>query len=153
MSRPILLGMNNPLSDEPRHALAPYPENSAGWRLWQMLRVRRPDLLRADYLRAFDRRNLVAGREWCAAQARAAAHSFTLGDSCRGRTILVLGEDVRRALGLPRQLIHPQEVCGASWRQLPHPSGRNLWYNHPTHRLLAGLLLEELYEQAAVPRE
>ncbi len=147
MSRVVLLAMNNPLHDDPRHALA--PPTPQGHRLWEMLHAVRPDLCRADYLRAFDRRNLVAGREWSGREAVAAVSLFTAPP---GSTVVVLGSLVAAAFGLRRELVHPQGgVPGGPhehlvFRQLPHPSGRNLFYHHPTHRLLAGLLLAELYE-------
>lgn len=155
--KPVLLAMNNPHRTEAKYALFPSPAGSAGGRLCGMLRAVRPDLFRADYLRAFDRRNLVQG-PWSARKAALqATHWREMWEgvsSRRGFTpglleVLVLGEGPRVALGLPKQLLHPIERGGVVYRQLPHPSGRCLWYNHPTHRLLAGLLLEELYEQAS----
>ena len=68
-----------------------------------------------------------------------------------GRTIVLLGNAVReafsRALGgsLPPVLIHPQTVGGCTWRQIPHPSGRNLYYNAEANRKVVELLMEELY--------
>ena len=61
-----------------------------------------------------------------------------------GATIVVLGQQVARALGLPPGLIHPVVIGGVTWRQVPHPSGRNLWYNVAEHRTIVGVLLEEL---------
>jgi hypothetical protein len=141
--------MNNPLSTDPRHALAPYPAGSAGHRLWRMLQAVRPELFRADYLRAFDRRNLLPGLEWSAARAREAVRGLELP---RGSTVVVLGDEVRRALSLERCLVHPRhspdfpEEDAPVFRQLPHPSGRNLFYNSPAHRLIAGLLLSDLFD-------
>lgn len=140
--RPILLAMNNPYSDDPRHALYPHPVGSAGHRLWQMLRARVPTVTRHSYIRDFDRRNLVQARQWSALAARQAADSLVA--SVQGRVVLVLGSDVRNILGLEPQLVHPIEDRGVTWRQLPHPSGRNLWYNSAENREVAGMLLEEL---------
>lgn len=142
-TRPVLLGMNNPLSSDPEHALYPHPPGCTGWRLWDMLQERVPGVTRGQYLRAFDRRNLVDGRSWSREQARTRAESLVL--EMRGREVVVLGEDPRSALGLPKLLIEPQELWGATWRQIPHPSGRNLWYNEPEHRLMVAVLLEQLY--------
>lgn len=137
--------MNNPHSSNPNHALYPHPPRVAGWRLWQMLEARRP-VGRAAYLRAFDRRNLVMGRLWSVELARVSAAEMRPG--LAGRTVLLLGVEVRRAFGIPPLLLHPQEVGGVIWRQLPHPSGLCRWYNDPDNRGVAGMLLEELYDSA-----
>lgn len=135
--------MNNPLSERPEHALFPYPQGSTGWRIWQMLKSRLPDVSRVDYLRGFDRVNLINSREWDAAEAWAAAEH--LPSLYRGRTIVVFGEAVRKALELPKELVHPVQRRGCTWRMLPHPSGRCRWYNDPAQTALAAALLEELY--------
>lgn len=54
----------------------------------------------------------------------------------RGTTVLVLGEEVRAAFGLPRLLIHPLTRDGVTYRQIPHPSGRTRFYNDPDCRAL-----------------
>lgn len=146
--RPILLAMNNPLSSNPCYALAPFPAGSAGHRLWRLLEARRPDLYRKNYMDAFDRRNLLPGRTWDQREANRLGSNLYLDLAGSGSLVLVLGEGPRRALGLPRKLIHPVAVNGCVFRQLPHPSGRCRWYNDPTNRLLAGMLLEELYENS-----
>lgn len=147
--RVIILGMNNPLSEDPRHALAPYPAGSAGHRLWRLLADRRPGLLRMDYMARFDRRNLVPGKKWIARGAALLGAALARELADKGRVVLVLGEEPRVALGLEKQLIHPFVGLGGTvWRQLPHPSGRCLWYNDPANRLLAGMLLEELYDRS-----
>lgn len=143
--RPVLIGMNNPVSQAPGHELYPHPDGCTGHRLWSMLRERLPHVSRRDYLDSFDRRNLVTGAVFYRAEARAAAERTYAELWGSGRTVVLLGEQVRRAFGHPRLLLHPQENGGCTWRQLPHPSGRNLWYNDPQHRKLAGVLMEELY--------
>ncbi len=85
-----------------------------------------------------------------------------------GRTIVLLGSAVREAFhyvlsdvpsvhindavwfgeptgGLPPVLVHPQQAAGCTWRQIPHPSGRNRWYNEPKNVKVVELLMEELY--------
>jgi len=139
----VLLGMNNPVSSRPEHALFPYPPGCTGYRVWQLLRTRMPDVSRSDYLSGFDRVNLIHSRTWDKA---AALHSARrLPSLYQGRTILVFGAAVRDALGLPEVLIHPVHKDGCEWRQLPHPSGRCRWYNDPDCAALAAALLEELY--------
>jgi hypothetical protein len=141
--RAILLGMNNPVSPKPEHALYPYPPNCTGWRLMKLLETRVPGITRYDYLNGFERVNLVNSKTWSKEEARRAAKR--LPSLYRGRTIVVLGGAVRDALELPAVLIHPVRKDGCVWRQLPHPSGRCRWYNDPECATLAATLLEELY--------
>ncbi len=56
-----MIGMNTPLSDDPGFDLYPYPEGSAGGHFWKLLPEGTP---RAQYLAAFERRNLLRAREW-----------------------------------------------------------------------------------------
>jgi hypothetical protein len=145
--RPVLLGMNNPVSSRPEHALFPYPPNCTGWRVLEMLRSRVPTVTRSQYCAAFDRRNLLDAKVWKTDDAREAAQHFLDLDVPKliGRTVLVFGAQPRRLLGLPELLLHPQTMHGVTWRQLPHPSGRNRWYNDARHKAAAAMLLEELY--------
>jgi hypothetical protein len=121
-----------------------------------------------QYLETFERRNLVRAVEYDRVVARARAHEVVTELRGSGRTVVLLGNSVREAFhyalgntptqrvgtaewfgetqgGLPPLLVHPQEVVGCTWRQVPHPSGRNLWYNDPENRKVVELLLEELY--------
>lgn len=142
--KPLLLGMNNPLSDDPGFDLYPYPEGSTGWRLWQML----PEgTTRKHYLESFDRRNLLRARAWDSRAARAAAEVIL--PELSGRLVIVLGTQVRIALGLTASepLAYHPIVRGAqefAWVALPHPSGRNFWYNDPVNRAAASLVLGKL---------
>lgn len=140
--RPVLLAMCNPHSVRPEHALYPYPPGCSGWRLWKLLESR-TGATHEDYLRAFDRVNLVPLREWDEEVARRRAPGMLR--EMEGREVVVLGTRVRAALGVPPLLVHPQDHAGATYRQLPHPSGRCLWYNDPENRRIAAVLLEELY--------
>jgi hypothetical protein len=148
-TRPVLLAMNNPVSSRPEHALVPYPPGCTGWRILEMLRERLPDVTKSQYLEAFDRRNLVDGKEWLPGEARDRAVEVI--QELRGREVVVLGAATRKIIGLPELLVHPLQWKGATWRQLPHPSGRNLWYNDRTCRMLASCLLAELYESTVQP--
>lgn len=142
--------MNNPLSADPEHALFPSPSGCTGWRLWRMLHER-TGASKTQYLRAFDRRNLLNRRTWQTTDARSAACRFLTQDCGRipaGTTIVVLGAETARALGLDAPLVDPTGDMSLTWRRLPHPSGRNLWFNNPNNKLVASLLLEELYERS-----
>lgn len=165
MHKPILIGMNNPVSTRPGHELYPLPEGCTGNRLWKMLHQRTGASM-SQYRDTFERRNLVRGLEYDRLRARARAHEMVCELRGSGRTVVLLGNAVREAFnfclrgsgtlfepepggtssdGLPPLLVHPQEAGGCTWRQIPHPSGRNLFYNSEKNREVVALLLEELY--------
>lgn len=139
--------MNNPLSSDPRYALAPYPVNVTGWRIWQMLHEH-TGCHRSEYMRAFDRRNALSARHWDFNAAREQCRGLV--ESLRNRKLVVLGRDTLSALGL-RGTVPPlewQHDGSLQWCYMPHPSGLNLWYNDDLHRVAAGLRLEQLYEES-----
>lgn len=147
--KPLLLGMCNTLSDDPEYDLYPYPEGSAGWRLWKML----PEgTARKQYLDAFDRRNLLRVREWNSRAAKRAGR--VLLPELRGRLVVVLGMEVRVSLGLEQAA--PLDVrqsyvdsCGfvfeIVWVAFPHPSGHNRWFNEPNNYEAARLLFARIF--------
>lgn len=142
--KPILLGMANPHSDDPALALAPDPPGSAGWRLWKMLSDHR-GVERDEYLARFDRRNLLPGRDWDAGAAAVAGRGFVSALK-PGSAVVVLGQEAWRALGLglkPKPA-SSRRASSSRWIYLPHPSGRNLWYNDALNRWTAAALLAEL---------
>lgn len=145
IGRPVLLGMNNPLSDDPRHALAPYPERSTGHRLWAMLN-QQCGAGRSEYMAAFDRREASERKLWRPEDAKKNAPALI--KSLAGREVVVLGHSVKDALELWALGIgKPLVAHGVLWRFMLHPSGRSPAYNQPEVRLYAMLLLEELYER------
>lgn len=93
-----------------------------------------------EYLTAFDRRNLLTSMEDNPAEA-AERFKSTLE---KGDQVVLLGEAVRRSLDLPKMLIHPLTVDGITYRQIPHPSGRNRFYNDPALKFLVGDMLKSL---------
>jgi hypothetical protein len=101
-----------------------------------------------DYIRVFDRMNLLGQRTWNATAARRAAPAIL--ERLEGRTVMVLGEAVRAALGLPRSPVmtwRPHSVM-RRWCTVPHPSGLNRWYNDPVNRVAVVLMMEEMYLRA-----
>lgn len=150
MTRPVLVGMNNPLSDDPEYALFPYPVGSTGHRIYSMLQLLRPATTRGDYCRAFDRRNVLNARLWSDAEAKVqgARLRSALQRSRGDRVVVVFGAKAWQAMDLPAHApyVLPCALDGVLWRRLPHPSGRGRWYNETEHRLVLGLLLEELID-------
>ena len=142
--RPILIGQNNPVSLKPGHELYPLPKGCTGNRLWQMLAERTGATMR-QYVDAFERRNLVVAQRFDRQVAKANAALIYAELWGSGRTVVLLGQEVVRAFGIPPVLLHPQVIGGTTWRQIPHPSGLNRWYNDAENVRLVGLLLEELY--------
>lgn len=129
------------------------------YRLWKMLHTRTGASM-PEYRDTFERRSLVCGLEWDRLAARARAYEMFVELRGSGRTVILLGNSVREAFhfvlqnevhgstnGLPPVLVHPQVIGGCTWRQVPHPSGRNLWFNDAANVKLVELLMEELYNE------
>lgn len=142
----VLLGMTNPYLGR---ALAPHPPGCAGWRLQQM-----SGLTREDYERGFDKMNLLRGR-WSRSAARRAG-SKMVARLC-GRTVVVLGAETWRALAVgPRPepgaalVLSEDKITTTTWHYLPHPSGRNLWYNDSKNRAVALRLICKLVNRKLV---
>lgn len=152
--KPLLIGENNPVSLRPGHELYPLPEGCAGNRLWHMLsdahrRRRGKILLPSRYLAAFERRNLVRAKSFDARTARAMALEMQMELFGSGRRIVCLGRKVQHAFSLPPlQPLEMATIGGSRWYAVPHPSGRNLWYNDEANRAAVGDLLLGLMEEA-----
>lgn len=143
---PVLIGMYNPHSANPRSALLPFPKGSAGYRLRDILNAHRP-ITRCKFMAEFDRRNVLDDVVWDRAAALAS------GDRLRreliGRRVLVLvlvlGVEAVRALRLP--VANPQFTWFHSrefdfhWAWAPHPSGLSRAYNDPENRLRLAAIL------------
>ena len=120
--RPLLVGESNPYSLDPRHALLPWPTGAAGDRLRSIL-----GLTERQYLRAFDRANLVLGERWSLPAAReGAAHLMRQRPTTA--PIVLLGRRVAAAFGASDY--RSFTTCGRLYL-LPHPSGRCLAWNEP----------------------
>lgn len=149
--KPVIVGeAPSPSATRPVSPLFPFPTRSAGARLWRMT-----GLSRADYMRGFHRVNLlpVYGRHWSASDARWAAHNLIGSRLLDERAVVFLGKRVWLAFG-GREDAEPlvwYAACVPAFRPacvalVPHPSGRNRWYNDELQagaavnfmRLLAG---------------
>jgi hypothetical protein len=162
--KPVLVGMNNPYRSEPEYALYPYPERSAGGRLYEMFveaheRAFNQDVPghRHTYLNAFDRRNVLSLPKWTAAEAR--RQGAALVRALPGRRVVVLGRQTAKAMGLPitdwfeprTEVVVDGDVhTKLTFWLLPHPSGMNQMYNDPAVRARAGDLLLTLHQQTGL---
>lgn len=155
--RPVLLGMNNPLSSDPRHALYPYPARSAGANL-----MRIAGIPRSRWLDLFERRNVLPGAQWTHAAARSAGR--VLRDELHERCVIILGSEVCEVVWPEALMSRPYQwqrhqtrsggvfgTLGGWWARLPHPSGRCRDWNSDWHRAAARVFFEELDD--AVARE
>lgn len=172
--RPVLVGMNNPLSADPEYALAPFPTNCTGWRLWKMMSDAAeadglPAVRRQQYMDDFRRVNVLNGRAWNAAEARVGAAA--LAPSLADRIVIVVGVATLKALRLPRptewcQWIEssPQDRGGLlfgggdvdptfRYTLIPHASGLCHEYNDPAMRLRVGRLLLDVATEATTDVE
>jgi hypothetical protein len=148
-NRPMILGMNNPLSDAPEHALYPLPAGCTGSRLFGILKLVWPEIGFRDYLRSYERRNLVVGQAWSAVAGRIAADVLREEIAKRRsvQQIAVLGAQTWAAIHGHRDdtpVLASLRVSNIVWNRLPHPSGRNPWYNVEENRLAAARLLLSL---------
>lgn len=146
--KPIIIGLHNPYSDNPKYALVPYREGSSGHRLWKTTQMPQ-----AVYINGFDRRNLSPIADPSSKDLKRFAKTM---DIPTGSTVILLGHDVLRAFvgsGRPLKpiLIHPQVHDGVTWRWLPHPSGRSTKYNDPVFRMLVGMTLSNVLIPALGP--
>jgi len=96
-------------------------------------------MTRDEYLANFRRLNLLPFGHWCPIKAR--VRGLRIQRSLRG-TVIVLGKETWRALGLPRvNFFERVQTELAEFVLLPHPSGRNLIYNYPRNRERARRIL------------
>lgn len=123
--KPVILGMNSKTGE----ALGLLPTTGAGARLWRCT-----GFTLREYLDSFDRMNLLEEPEWDRNAAKESAKRVR--ERLRGRTVIVLGSQAWTALSLSKRL--PFDPCetseGTRWFLLPHPSGKNLWYNEEANR-------------------
>lgn len=153
--RPVVIGMNNPRGADPRFALHPLPRHCAGGRLWRMLNEATGIGMR-EYVEAFDRVNLVDG-SWRATAARERASQ--LRTWLVGRRAVLLGRQVQEAFRIDAApLSEIAETVSVVPRFetvfycIPHPSGRNLWYNDHANREAAKAFLARVYLECLVER-
>jgi len=115
-----LIGESNPYSDDPRYALYPLPERASGGRLCRIL-----GLTSRDYLRTFERRDLLSTARWSVPQARVAAAAL-LHEVGAGDALVLCGGKVAAAFGFEYAALAAHTTAtGHAALVIPHPSGLN----------------------------
>jgi len=133
--RPLLVGISNPYAGRPGfshvEALYPLPIGCTGHRVFSML-SEAGNFTRQQYLAAFARTNLD--------------ESDFRSKLERARTVVCLGATVWADLDLPSSvpLLGWAVEDRRRYCRVPHPSGRNYWYNRPSNRAAVGALLADL---------
>lgn len=145
--KPILVGQAPGPNTKPEAALFPHPKTSAGGRLCRLTKLRR-----REYLERFERVNLLTqfpgaiqnGDAFPLSKARPAAQA--LEQMFRGRDVILVGRLVATAFGR-RELPFFEWTHDPLWNYwtavIPHPSGRNHWYNNPENWARAELWWEK----------
>jgi hypothetical protein len=120
----IILGMNYP-KEGGGEPLEIDVIGSSGWRLFCV-----SGMTAKVYSICFERRNLVAEHQWDDAKAKIAAEAFFKEMIGTRRKIICLGRPVWDAFGwMTIDWCESLSIAGCEWFLLPHPSGRNRWYN------------------------
>lgn len=149
-TRPMLIGMNNPLSSDPEHSLYPHPPGCTGHRIYQMLSGEVPGYTDEQYLVEWDRRNLIGGRAWPKGPGqrqtlRLAAQPFLTELRDSQRSVVLMGAEVQAAFEVRLPPLSREWARMGFWVcTMPHPSGLNRWFNEGDNarraaKFLAGL--------------
>lgn len=162
--RTLLIGQAPGPNTDPELPLFPVPRTSAGGRLQEMM-----GLTRGEYLATFERVNLLykfPGRhkrddKFPLAHARLAARAMK--PLLAGRDVVLVGRNVATAFELEadffdwvewpvrRRCVVTRDPGTCRVAVVPHPSGRNHWYNKPENRELARAFWEDHLKKVADP--
>ena len=150
----LLVGVDNPLSKDPRFALEPYCAGSTGWHIVTLIGEMVPGYTPIDYLADFERVCLYPtgharnGKGKIAADRAMADWCFLLAQSMQQSDIVLLGLRVRAAFDhivtLPDQDVCVAEFDGIRIHAIPHPGARGQFYTDPLIRELVGIRLASL---------
>jgi hypothetical protein len=137
---PLLIGQAPGPNTDPTLPLFPVPSTSAGGRLASFM-----GLTRGEYLVSFDRINLLqdfpgkTGRDDKFPMTKAKIAAAAIKPLLRDRVVILVGRNVANAFGLEAEF--HSWVEGLHYCRLmavvPHPSGRNHWYNKQEHKQIA----------------
>jgi hypothetical protein len=113
--RPVILGMCNPNGGEP------WEDGVTTRRLVSMIG--------RECFESFDLDNVLRQERWSKIEAR--RRKTSIREKLRGRTVVVLGNEVWQALSLPKAswFCMATTADGTRWWRVPHPSGRSTTYN------------------------
>lgn len=169
MQELVLIGEAPGRQAERCYPLFPYPPRSAGARLYRMSPFNDGMCAgMAAYVCATHRLNLLPecpDESWPARQARAQARNLLRSGLLQRRRTILCGRRVAEAffreafssdldyepltwyrlLATPR-VGQPKEECMAHVGYIPHPSGRNRWYNDPDNKRAAEEFLREAFD-------
>ena len=154
----ILVGIAPARKGEEGQPLSALASQSTGRKIADLLGI-----APVEYMKSFDRVNVcpfprpstIKPTEWTAAAENLA------GSLLRGRRVILLGPNVAACFGITRlnfdflswREAQPSRVTNClgyvagrsapfSWAVLPHPSGRNRWYNDEKNRRAAREFLQ-----------
>lgn len=160
--QPVIVGIAPARAGDEGQPLSAIAPQSTGRKIADMLGMEP-----LAYMRAFDRVNVcpfpqestIKPKEWTAAAENLA------GSLLRGRRVILLGPNVAECFGMRRDLFRyclwyessspTKGIAGFragkmtlpfSWAVLPHPSGRNRWYNEDKNKEEAIRFLRELVQ-------
>ena len=160
--RIILIGLNNPLSEKPGDALAPFPSlHPSGHKLFEMLREVDQHFTLDDYFESFERYNLWPGRDLPVGSGTTALlrrEGRRLLRICvkSTRCVVCFGSQVWSSVVMrtPPSWFEYQFKMGSQFWYLPNPSIRNRLYNdHERRHRTAQVLLNLVAQEQRVARE
>ncbi len=140
----LLVGMDNPQSSDPRHALFPHPPGCAGHRLWQIMQEVEPVVTRGMYQNIV-KTNLFSIGPYIKELAPMAGELLRRQIAVAGWHAVMLGNNAADAVMPGMRVAYP----AMTWRPLgagkmawiPHLSGRNHDYNDEKFRKTVGKFL------------
>ena len=98
---------------------------------------------RAEYCRRFRRINLLRSRRWNLAEARLNL-KVVMSAIPEGSEVILLGKDVQRVFRVRTEPMAKTKSRGVLFHSVPHPSGRNLFYNIEKNKRTVGRLMSRL---------
>ncbi len=143
MSEPVLIGAapgRHPRHDPDKHALFPHPPNCAGARLRKMMGLSLGQYCSIERCNVFREYPGPAsgGKGDAFPMARARELAEAMWPDLYGRTIMLVRQGVARAFRMwPCDLLTWEHKKAWSICVMPHPSGRNRWWNDPENRARA----------------
>lgn len=98
----------------------------------------------SDYLALTERRNIFQEPvEWSRVEAKGRAE--VMFPQLLGRHVILLGQRVADAFAFHWPLLNWVSVGGVTVAIVPHPSGKNLWWNEPENRSQARRFLRSAF--------